>query len=143
MHSSLQSSTGEDAITRPLLTITELTRELGVTTRTLRFYEQQGLISPIRRGRTRLYRAADRTRLMLVLRGKRLGFSLAEIREIIDMYGAAPGEIGQLERLLARIAERRAELEQKKRDIEQTLAELDSVEDGCRQRLTAIRGGRE
>jgi DNA-binding transcriptional MerR regulator len=114
-----------------------------VTTRTLRFYEQQGLIAPIRRGRTRLYRAADRTRLMLVLRGKRLGFTLAEIREIVDMYGAAPGEVGQLQLLLARIAERRAELEQKKRDIEQTLAELDSVEDGCRHRLNTIMGGRD
>ncbi len=114
-----------------------------MTTRTLRFYEQEGLIAPIRRGRTRLYRAADRTRLMLVLRGKRLGFSLAEIREIVDMYGEAPGEVGQLELLIAKIAGRRAELEQKKRDIEQTLADLDSVEDGCRQRLKAIRGGRE
>lgn len=109
-----------------------------MTTRTLRFYEQQGLIDPLRRGRTRLYRPADRTRLKLILRGKRLGFSLSEIREIVDMYDAPPGERGQLDLLMARIAERRAELEAKRRDIDLTLADLDDVETGCRERLASL-----
>ena len=119
-------------------TITDLTREFDVTTRTLRFYEQQGLINPLRRGRTRLYRPTDRTRLKLILRGKRLGFSLSEIREIVDMYDAPPGERGQLDLLIARIAERRAELLAKRRDIDLTLADLDDVETGCRERLASL-----
>ena len=93
-----------------------------MTTRTLRFYEQEGLIDPLRRGRTRLYRPADRIRLKLILRGKRLGFSLSEIREIVNMYDEPPGERGQLNLLISRIEERRAELLQKRRDIDATLA---------------------
>ena len=91
-----------------LYTITQLTQEFDITTRTLRFYEAQGMLSPQRRGRQRLYRPADRTRLKLILRGKRLGFSLAEISEMIEMYGKAPGEAGQLRLLMQRIADRRA-----------------------------------
>jgi len=124
--------------TTSLCTITDLTREFDVTSRTLRFYEQQGMIEPLRRGRTRLYRPADRARLKLILRGRRLGFSLAEIRDIIAMYGAPPGEQSQLEHLIARIGEKRAELEMKRRDIRKTLRELDVVEDGCRRRLEAM-----
>ncbi len=91
-------------------TITQLTQEFDITTRTLRFYEAQGLVSPTRRGRQRLYTPGDRTRIKLILRGKRLGFSLNEIKEMIEMYGSAPGETGQLRLLLDRIAARRAEL---------------------------------
>ena len=75
-------------------TITQLTQEFDITTRTLRFYEAQGLVSPTRRGRQRLYTPGDRTRIKLILRGKRLGFSLNEIKEMIEMYGSAPGETG-------------------------------------------------
>ncbi|MBO6756198.1 MAG: MerR family DNA-binding transcriptional regulator [Roseibium sp.] len=121
-----------------LYTITQLTREFDITTRTLRFYEAQGLLTPQRRGRQRLYRPADRTRLKLILRGKRLGFSLSEIREIIEMYGRAPGEAGQLRLLMGKIAARRAELIEKRRDIEVILAELDEVETGARQRMAEI-----
>ncbi|MEJ8574701.1 MerR family DNA-binding transcriptional regulator [Microbaculum marinum] len=128
---------------RALYTITDLTREFEVTTRTLRFYEQQGLIDPLRRGRTRLYRPADRTRLNLILRGKRLGFSLAEIREIVDMYDAPPGEHGQLTLLVDKIARKRTELQARRHDIDQTLAELDAVEAGCRDRLAKIPKGRQ
>ena len=71
-----------------------LAREFDVTTRTIRFYEDQGLLSPRRRGQTRLFDQRDRTRLKLILRGKRLGFSLSEINEIVDMYDAPPGETG-------------------------------------------------
>ena len=119
-------------------TITQLTQEFGVTTRTLRFYEAEGFLKPVRRGRQRLYRPGDRTRLKLILRGKRLGFSLAEIRDIITMYDKSPGEAGQLALLIARIEDRRSELLAKRRDIDVTLAELDAVEEGARARLVQL-----
>ncbi len=121
-----------------LYKITQLTQEFGITTRTLRFYEAQGLLSPQRRGRQRLYSPADRTRLKLILRGKRLGFSLAEISEIIEMYGKAPGEPGQLRLLMQKIAARRAELQEKRRDLEAALNDLEEVEAGCRLRMAEL-----
>ena len=120
---------------RAFYTITELTQEFGISTRTLRFYEAEGLLKPARRGRQRLYRASDRTKVKLILRGKRLGFSLSEIREIISMYRSTPGEAGQLRHLIEKIERRRADLRQKQQDIEITLAELDNVEQGCLDRL--------
>ena len=118
--------------------ITELAAEFGITLRTIRFYEDHGLIAPERQGTRRIYHARDRVRLALVLRGRRLGFSLAEITTIVDMYDAAPGEVGQLRYLLEQIAARRVELEQRRRDIEQTLAELDDVERRCAEDLAAL-----
>ena len=123
-------------------TITELTREFGISTRTIRFYEDEGLIKPLRRGRTRLFRAADRRLLSFILRGKRLGFSIAEIREILKMYKQPPGEEGQLRLLVQRVDEKRGELEQKRRDIEETLRELDQVEEACLARLAELGVGR-
>jgi DNA-binding transcriptional MerR regulator len=117
-------------------TIAEIAAEFDVTHRTVRFYEDQGLITPERRGTQRIFHPRDRVRLALVLRGKRLGFDLAEIRRIVDMYDEAPGESGQLRYLLDQIAERRADLEQRRRDIEVTLTELDDVERRCRAALT-------
>ena len=119
-------------------TITELTREFDVSTRTLRFYEDEGLLHPRRRGRTRLFRPADRQLLSHILRGKRLGFSIAEIREIIEMYREPPGESGQLDLLMARVREKRDALEQKRRDIEATLHELAEVEAAVRRRRAEI-----
>lgn len=119
-------------------TITELTREFGISTRTIRFYEDEGLIKPIRRGRTRLFRPADRRLLSFVLRGKRLGFSIAEIREILQMYKEPPGEAGQLRLLIRRVEEKRDELAQKRRDIEETLLELDQVEEASLARLAEL-----
>jgi len=119
-------------------TITELTREFGVSTRTLRFYEDEGLINPERRGRTRLFRAADRRLIQEILRGRRIGFTIAEIREIIQVYKDPPGEVGQLELLMKKVNEKRDELRQKRRDIEETLAELDNVEEACLTRLAEI-----
>ncbi|WP_411035394.1 MerR family transcriptional regulator [Shinella sp. BYT-45] len=119
-------------------TITELTREFGVSTRTLRFYEDEGLINPERRGRTRLFRPADRRLIQEILRGRRIGFTIAEIREIIRVYKDPPGEVGQLELLMAKVSEKRDELRQKRRDIEETLAELDNVEEACLTRLAEI-----
>ena len=118
--------------------IAELAREFGVTARTIRFYESEGLIAPLRDRQRRIYRPRDRTRLRLILRGRRLGFSLAEIREIVDLYDAAPGEVGQLELLLAKIAGRRAELEAKRADIEASLGDLESVARNCHKRLKEI-----
>jgi len=92
----------------------------------------------LRRGRTRFFRQKDRVRLKLVLRGKRRGFSLAEIGEIILMYDARPGEKGQLDHFLGKIAERREVLRSKQRDLQLTLEELDEVEQRCRQRLADI-----
>ena len=119
-------------------TITELTREFGVSTRTLRFYEDEGLINPERRGRTRLFRPADRRLILEILRGRRIGFTIAEIREIIKVYKDPPGEVGQLEMLMTKVSEKREELRQKRRDIEETLAELDNVEEACLTRLAEI-----
>ncbi len=120
------------------LTITELTREFGVSTRTIRFYEDEGLINPVRRGRTRLFRQVDRRLLSFILRGKRLGFSIAQIHEIILMYKEPPGESGQMRLLISRVNEKRAELEQKRKDIEETLAELEQVEEAALARLAEL-----
>ena len=121
-------------------TISDLAKEFDVTTRTIRFYEDQNLISPLRKGTRRLFRARDRTRLKLILRGKRLGFTLAEISEIVDMYDAAPGEVGQLRLLISKIEGRRAQLQQQMQDIEATLSDLSEVENRCRDRLSALGG---
>ena len=123
---------------REFYTITELTREFGVSTRTLRFYEDEGLFNPTRRGRTRLYRPSDRELLKQILRGKRLGFSIAEIREIIEMYKAPPGAEGQMRLLIEKIAEKRAQLEQKRKDIEESMSELDAAEENCFERLAEL-----
>lgn len=119
-------------------TITELTREFGVSTRTLRFYEDEGLIHPERRGRTRLFRPADRRLIKEILRGRRIGFTIAEIREIIQVYKDPPGELGQLKLLISKVEEKRADLRQKRKDIEDTLNELDNVEEACLTRLAEI-----
>ncbi len=117
--------------------IAELAREFGVTARTIRYYEGHGLIEPVRAGQRRIYAARDRVRLRLIMRGKRLGFSLGEIREMLDMYDADPSEIAQLRLVLERIAGRRASLRQQQRDIEAVLGELDAAEAQCRSRLNA------
>ena len=119
-------------------TIAELAEEYAVTLRTIRHYEDVGLLSPERRGTVRVFRNRDRIRLALILRGKRLGFSLDEISRIVNMYDEQPGEAGQLEYLLDQIGVRRTELEQRRRDIEDTLAELDAVERRCREDLARL-----
>ena len=118
--------------------ITELTREFDISTRTIRFYEDEGLLTPVRRGRTRLFRPSDRRLLMFILRGKRLGFSIAEIREIMQMYKEPPGEHGQLKLLIHRVNEKREMLLQKRRDIDETIAELDQVEEQSLDRMAEL-----
>jgi DNA-binding transcriptional MerR regulator len=123
---------------REFYSITDLTREFGISTRTIRFYEDEQLINPVRRGRTRLFRPSDRQILKQILRGKRLGFAISEIREIIQMYKEPPGEAGQLKLMMKRVEEKRAELRQKRRDLEETLAELDTVDEACIERLAEL-----
>ncbi|MCP4327352.1 MAG: MerR family DNA-binding transcriptional regulator [Alphaproteobacteria bacterium] len=120
--------------------ITDLAKEFDITTRTIRFYEDEGLLAPERRGQARVYKARDRVRLKLILRGKRLGFSLKEIAEIIDLYDSEPGEVGQLRHFLEKIAERRAVLMRQREDIDVILTELDAVEAQCMARLVT-KGG--
>ncbi len=121
--------------------IAEVSEEYGVTLRTIRHYEDVGLLSPERRGTTRVFHHRDRIRLELILRGKRLGFSLDEISKIVNMYDEQPGEAGQLGYLLEQIQVRRRELEQRRRDIEETLDELDRVERRCHEDLARLEKG--
>ena len=120
-------------------TVRELADDLGVTTRTLRFYEAEGLISPERRGTARIYRARERTQMALILRGKRFGMTLTEIAEIVGMYdGAASSERRQLETLLGRLDEIAADLRARQADLARTLAEVDDVAGRCRDRLADL-----
>lgn len=116
-------------------TITELATEFGVTTRTMRHYEEQGLLSPRREGTNRLFSNRDRVRLKLALRGKRLGFSLAEIRELFDLYDQTRDEKRQLQEFIAKLERRRAMLEQQREDIEVMLNEIAFFENQCRKLL--------
>ncbi len=115
--------------------MTQLAREFDLTSRAIRYYEQEGLIAPSRRGRTRVFSLRDRTRLRLINRGRRLGFSIAEIREILDLYDSGDGEHGQLVHFVRKIRERRASLEVQRRDIDAILEELDRVEAACLDQL--------
>jgi DNA-binding transcriptional MerR regulator len=115
--------------------ISDLAIEFDITTRTIRHYEEIGLLSPKRRGQTRLYNTADHTKLKLILRGKRLGFSLEESRCIVEMYDPANNNHAQLETLIAAIHTKRTELKQKIDDIEILMADLDGAEEQCLQAL--------
>ncbi|ANY87377.1 MULTISPECIES: MerR family transcriptional regulator [Pseudomonas] len=117
--------------------ISDLSRELDITTRAIRFYEEQGLLSPERRGLERIYSARDKVTLKLILRGKRIGFSLAECRELIELYDPSGGNLKQLNSMLGKIAERRAQLEQQMLDIQQMHLELDTAQERCEQALAA------
>ena len=120
-------------------TIAQIADEFGVTHRTVRHYEDLGLLSPERRGLNRVYHRRDRTRLNLILRGKRLGFPLEEIRTIIDLYDAPRGRASQLEYVLSQVDERRVDLEQRRRDLDDALKELDAFEESCRADLARLR----
>ncbi|MGE5649526.1 MerR family DNA-binding transcriptional regulator [Noviherbaspirillum sp. UKPF54] len=124
----------------PTYTITELAREFAITPRAIRFYEDQGLLSPAREGaggRTRVYSASERTRLKLTLRGKRLGLSLSEIKELVDMYESPKDTEAQLKRFLAVLAQHRETLERQREDLEVTLDEIAAHEEECRRLLAA------
>lgn len=121
--------------------ITDLAREFDVTTRTIRFYEDQELISPRRQGQTRIYSQRDRVRLRLIMRGKRLGFSLKEIRDLLDLYDGDHSEITQLTTLIGKINERRDALRKQREDIDATLDELDKLEESCQDELKRKKAG--
>ncbi|MFY3604373.1 MerR family transcriptional regulator [Achromobacter xylosoxidans] len=120
-------------------TISELAREFDVTPRTIRFYEDQGIVSPAREGRNRIFGPRDRTRLKLALRGKRLGLQLSEILTLIDMYDGPGDTEVQLRQYLAVLAQHRATLEQQRRDIEDTLQEIAVQERQCHELLAQQR----
>ncbi len=120
---------------RQTFTITDLADEFALTTRAIRFYEDQGLLSPERRGTRRIYSQRERVRLKLVLRGKRLGMSLADIAGILDLYDADHNERPQLVKFLEVLATRRVLLEQQREDIDVVLEEISTIERDCRKRL--------
>jgi DNA-binding transcriptional MerR regulator len=119
----------------PTYTITELAQEFDITPRAIRFYEDVGLLEPARAGRNRVYGQRDRTRLKLTLRGKRLGLSLQEIKQLVDMYDSPSDTAPQLQAFLGVLAEHRRQLEQQREDIEITLAEIAQHEARCRMLL--------
>ena len=122
---------------RTEFSISELAREFDVTPRAIRFYESEGLLAPRREGQRRIYTARDRTRLKLTLRVKRLGLTLSEIRELIDMYEPGRDERAQLERFLAVLEAHKTSLEQQRADLEAQLAEIRTFEKRVRKRLRA------
>lgn len=124
-----------------LFSISELANEFDVTTRTIRFYEEKGLLNPLREGTRRVYGAADRTKLRLILRGKRLGLSLDESADIIRMYGSPGNNQRQLESLIAKIQEKREDLKRQQSDLKVMLKELADAENNCKKALNGRRNG--
>jgi DNA-binding transcriptional MerR regulator len=122
--------------------ISDLAREFDITTRAIRFYEDEGLITPRREGQRRIYTPRDRVRLMLILRGRRLGFSLKEIAEMINLYDRDPTEVGQLRLFIDKLRERRAVLKRQQDDIAAILGELDELEENSRRLLFEKEGKR-
>ncbi|MCG2582643.1 MAG: MerR family DNA-binding transcriptional regulator [Marinobacter sp.] len=124
--------------------ISELAKEFDVTTRSVRFYEDQGLLKPARRGQTRIFSSKDRVRLKLILRGKRMGFSLAETKELFDLWDETlSGNEKQLLKMLEILEARRAQLEQQKNDIAQAEMEMDTAEARCREALAELQKKKE
>lgn len=121
------SGQDEPPVAEQLYSIRTLAAELNITTRAIRFYESKGLIKPRRIRSQRLFTHADRARLLLILRGKRLGFSLAEVSDYLDLYDADPGQVEQMKLLLALVRDRIGLLEAQRRDIDQTLDELKTI----------------
>ena len=130
-------STGAGAPVPETFTISDLAREFALTTRAIRFYEDEGLLAPVREGRARVYTERERVRIKLILRGKRLGLALSEIRELFDLYATTRNERPQLEKFLVMLAERRAMLLQQREDIDAVLAEIAVLDRDCRRRLKA------
>lgn len=132
----MSGATGARTASTPdILGIHEAAQHLGVTMRTLRFYEDKGLISPQRVGTTRIYGKRELGRMQLIMRGKRLGFSIREIKEFLDLYDVDPEHVEQVRQLLVKVGQRMAELRRQKRAIEQTMAELGSIEQQAREWL--------
>jgi len=118
--------------------IGELSKEFDITTRSIRFYEDQGLLTPTRKGQTRIYNQGDRVRLKLILRGKRLGFSLAETGRLFELYDADKSSAKQLTSMMELIADKKNDLKQQLDDINAVLIELNDLEDNCQNILTQL-----
>ena len=118
--------------------IGDLSKEFDITTRSIRFYEDQGLLAPMRKGQTRIYTQRDKVRLKLILRGKRLGFSLAETGRLFELYDADKSSAKQLSSMMALIAQKKNELKQQLDDINAVLIELDDLEENCQNILTKL-----
>ena len=118
--------------------IGDLAKEFDITTRSIRFYEDQGLLHPTRKGQTRIYNQRDKVRLKLILRGKRLGFSLAETGRLFELYDADKSSVTQLVTIMELIAQKRADLTQQLEDINAVLVELDGLETSCKETLAKI-----
>jgi DNA-binding transcriptional MerR regulator len=131
------ASTSAPPCAAPTYTIGELAREFDLTTRAIRFYEDCQLLSPQRKGRQRIYSARDRTRLKLTLRGKRLGLTLSEVKELVDMYESPRDTQPQLKKFLAVLATHRGQLEQQLADLHATLDEVRAHEREARRLLAA------
>lgn len=118
--------------------ISDLSKEFDITTRSIRFYEDQNLLSPERKGQTRIYNQGDRVRLRLILRGKRLGFSLAETGKLFELYDADKSSVKQLISMMDLISQKKADLKQKLDDISAVLIELDELETNCKKVLNTF-----
>jgi DNA-binding transcriptional MerR regulator len=132
---SMNPGSDPNSLDGQTFSISDLAREFDITPRTIRFWEDQGLLFPRREGQTRVFSRRDRTRLKLALRGKRLGLSLARIKEMIEMYDTARDESSQLLKFLDVLAERRAAYERQREDIEAVLDEIAGFEQVCRELL--------
>jgi DNA-binding transcriptional MerR regulator len=121
--------------------IGELAKSMDITPRSIRFYEEQGLLNPTRNGQNRIYLKKDQVRLKLILRGKRLGFSLAETKTLFNLYDSHQNSKVQLEAMLQMTAEKRAYMQQQLKDIEMLKAELEDVEARCQEELNALTRG--
>ena len=119
----------------PTYSISDLASEFGITTRTIRFYESRGLISPRREGTSRIYSRRDRARLILILRGRNLGFTVEDVGEYLALYDADPGHLAQTRLLLGKVTSAIEDLERKRRDIERSLDDLSAIQARCEEHL--------
>lgn len=131
MPSSSQAHAAAGGDAAAFHSVSQLAKQLGVTARTIRFYEDKGLIAPQRAGTARVYTHRDRARLVLILRGKKLGFSLREIRDYLDLYDADPTHHLQTRQLLVLVRKRVAKLQEQRAAIDQSLAELTEIDRQC------------
>jgi len=118
--------------------ISDLSKEFDITTRSIRFYEDQGLLAPTRKGQTRIYNQRDKVRLKLILRGKRLGFSLAETGRLFELYDADKSSAKQLSSMMKLISQKKNDLKQQLEDISAVLIELNDIEKNCQKILTTL-----
>lgn len=118
--------------------ISDLSKEFDITTRSIRFYEDQGLLAPTRKGQTRIYSQRDKVRLKLILRGKRLGFSLGETGRLFELYDADKTSVKQLTTMMELVSEKKSDLKQKLDDINSLLIELNDLENNCKKTLTTL-----